>query len=145
MSNPRKVEVYLKEHCDSADDGPFDDASSVEYLLAHVQHIHTHDLDPVEEVRASSINILRTVQLLSGLLAVVLRKLATEDTALATALIDEIFQQLQHFIIASPSAFVGVESPSVGAASINALDTLDEEQLQLLEVLAANPIYRGRH
>ena len=139
MTNPYKVEVFVKEHAKSADGEPFSDSARVEYLVAHTQHVHEHDLDPAVSVHADDIDILRTVQLLSGALSVVLCSIASADDELGKTLARELAQQLS---TCTAQGSVAVKNP---VATPNVLDSLDDDQKQMLAYLSTRPGYRGRH
>lgn len=155
MTNPFKVEVFIKECCLAPDDGTFKDASQVEYLVAHIQELHSTLTSPSHDSREGTMSILRTVQLVSGSLSVLLCAIAKTNPRLAYTLTEEITEQLLSRVADLPEA--APNSPECEVLPEEFLDAspceppdelfedLDEEQRAMVRLLALNPALRWRH
>ena len=144
MPNPYKVEVLFQEHVTDGDDDPYHDDENVEFLVGHVQHVHDDALDPAQ-LRADSINILRSVQLASGALSVLLCAIAQTDTQAAMALVDEITEQLSSHVAVAPGTFIGDSRPP-GAPTLpdmkdllSGFDGLSDELKEKVQSFCASP------
>lgn len=151
MGSPYRVEVHVREHVVEGDIDACTERLVGDIVVAHTQHIHPTEFDPIVSPVVDRIDGIRTLQLLVGAIAVLLVKIARQDFAAACEIIKVMAESLREYVLrAGETSCEGGEEgecSSVGTGAkcvLDRSDQLTQEQRKLVRLSTRRDPYRGR-